>query len=348
MSEPDEGRLGKVKAWIKDTFRRIKTWLNDTLMRSNAWLNDNVSSRAIWQGVLGFVIVFAGTVMGYSTYKHATGGFTFDQWMLMVVNWAVPLLSFAGFIAVYLGFKEQKAQNELLEKQLEHQENALLDQKKRFEKQNFEDNFFRLLSVQLEIIDSLEIRKIYYYKSAINDFERALGTDNESGSSSPKLGKVGSRSKITTRSRDCFEAMYEEFKELYTNAKKKSNKTETRIDEEGLVVKSYEMFWTYRKGDLNHYFGNLSSIVSYVSRPSHFNLDYENERFYIDILKGQMSVYELRLLYYHCFVHQDGKHRMHGLMPMLEHYRFFRELSPYFLLDQSHRVFYNQEAFGVG
>jgi hypothetical protein len=96
-----------------------------------------------WKVAIFSAIGVAIVLMVGASARYGTGSFTFDQWMLIVVNWAVPLLSFAGFIAVYLGFQAQQEQNEL--------------QKQQYSIQNFERGFFQLMSFYNDIVNRITL-----------------------------------------------------------------------------------------------------------------------------------------------------------------------------------------------
>ena len=69
-----------------------------------------------------------------------------------VTEIAIPLLTFTGFLAVYLGFRSQEEQNELQEKQLRKQQ-------ENFQKDRFESTFFQLLRTHNQIVEDVRVEK---------------------------------------------------------------------------------------------------------------------------------------------------------------------------------------------
>lgn len=76
-----------------------------------------------------------------------------------VTEIAVPLLTFTGFLAVYLGFRSQEEQNELQEKQLENQRKQIEAQQENFQKDRFESTFFQLLRTHNQVVNDIRIEQ---------------------------------------------------------------------------------------------------------------------------------------------------------------------------------------------
>jgi hypothetical protein len=96
-----------------------------------------------------------------------------------VTGVGVPLLTFAGFLAVYLGFLSQREQNDLQREQTE-------TQRANFQRDRFESTFFQLLRTQNQITSSLgqgtsrfSLEGKGYIKILYNNFESDFETKSK-------------------------------------------------------------------------------------------------------------------------------------------------------------------------
>lgn len=102
---------------------------------------------ALGFGALGFV------PLGYGAYRYIVSpSYLFDLADLgtFVGGTSGPLWSLAAFAALYLGFLAQRRDIELQREDMKLQEQT-------FERQHFEDNFFRLLEIYEEEIEKLRV-----------------------------------------------------------------------------------------------------------------------------------------------------------------------------------------------
>lgn len=143
-----------------------------------------------------------------------------------VTEVGVPLLTFAGFLAVYLGFLSQRQQNELQKEQLKKQQ-------QNFQKDRFESTFFQLLRTHNEIV---------------NDFSCELP------------------GAISRNGRRCIEKLYSDFKGEFERRADEKGWGDSECAEEGKVRWVYEKWFSSRKSELNHYFSHLARLISFVHR----------------------------------------------------------------------------------
>lgn len=233
------------------------------------------------------VIAFAMGVLVRSLYLLSYGdGFNQSDFQLLVGGFAVPLLTFAGFLAVYLGFQAQKEQNRMLKRQ--HSD------------ERFEDTFFQLVRLHNETVDAINT-KVH---------EPRLPFDR----SAPPISR-----RIISR-KDCFFHFYEELREAYTSVENKLStdwviaveesteevnercgpgfkgyETDRDLEQEKKRVRqAYGIFWSDNRADLEHYFQSLLQVLNHVVERKQ-----EDTEMYIDIVVAQLTTYELLLLAYH-------------------------------------------------
>jgi Na+-transporting methylmalonyl-CoA/oxaloacetate decarboxylase gamma subunit len=156
--------------------------------------NDGSTAFVKWTArivaALGLGFVFVPIILGWS------GELTSESVEFYVTGVGVPLLTFAGFLAVYLGFLSQREQNELQEEQLRKQQ-------KNFQKDRFESTFFQLLRTHNQIVEDIHLPEKEYPHDVdlSNEMMRQLSDE------SPEV--------ILISGRRCFEVFYSEFEELF-------------------------------------------------------------------------------------------------------------------------------------
>ncbi len=87
---------------------------------------------------------------------------------------------------------------------------------------------------------------------------------------------------------------------------------------------------------LVHYFGNLYTIINFVHNES-----IVNRKFYTDIIRSQLSPYELLLLFYYGL---SGKGK-EELYPLVNSYSLLKNIDKMLLLDPRHENNYSDSAY---
>jgi hypothetical protein len=178
-------------------------------------------------------------------------------------------------------------------------------QSKTLELQQFESTYFNMLQLHHQIVESIDITKYKKYE------------------------------KIT--SRDCFEHFCNELNIAAINSLKNQN-----VEFERLLNEEYQLVYNKYRSDLGPYFNNLYNILKFINRkqPDWYR---EGNRFYSNLLRAQLSTYELWMLFFHC-QGNIGKSEFKGY---IETYQMFKELplkdSKYF---NEFKQWYKPEAFG--
>ena len=218
---------------------------------------------------------------------------------LYITGVGVPLLTFAGFLAVYLGFLSQREQNDLQREQLEQQQSN-------FQKDRFESIFFQLLRTHNQIVDDIgcEETRLMFRKEQRNELLQISG-------------------------RTCFEQFYSEFEESFEEKADENNWTLSDVGASVNATSVYKEWYEDRKSQLNHYFNNLSKIISFVDESDAVEERGEKDRqFYIDLVIAQMSVPELVLFFYHEATLRERKDYVSEVYNLLGKYTFFDQIDP--------------------
>lgn len=212
-------------------------------------------------------------------------------------------LAFAGIIiSIYLQGIELKQTRAEMKSQGEQFEL----QTKSFTRQTFENTFFQLLNLQNQIIQLIEVSH---------------------------YGKGISSTKIAT-GRSAFKPLFEEkfFESVYLY--------ELEIPEEDYPTTINEAFMLYLEayGDkLNNYFANIYQILKFID-----SSEVDNKKDYSNILRAQLSSYELALLFLNCL----SDIGIEKFKPLVEKYSLFEHLPLFEKISDSMIKSYDVNAYG--
>jgi hypothetical protein len=254
-------------------------------------------------GVVFLVVALWGT-SGFLLIEMEDRG-TFGD-MFGAINALFSGLAFSGVVfAILLQRKElelQRKELELTRNELSGQKNEMELQNKTLLKQSFENTFFQLLRLQQEIVNSIDLRK------------------------------SGNPSQVTT-GRDCMHVFFNRFRNDWDKEKKSENKKLEIV----LLNDCYLDFYQDVQQDIGHYFRSLYHIVKLVDRS-----DIPNKRLYTNLVRAQLSSYELTLLFYNCLSNL-GKEKF---KPLIEKYSLLKNMPTKLLLNtDEHLPFYNETAY---
>lgn len=165
-------------------------------------------------------------------------------------------------------------------------------------RQQFEATFFQLLNL-------------------LNSVVTAMDFDVDENTSHPKK-YVGW---------DCLKKLYDNYRGIYYPHARSDDKNATDLDQiNGSWV---EFFRTYQT-DLSHYYRLLYNIIKYIDRS-----DREDKKFYSNIVRAQLSNFELGLLTYNC-ISPYGKEKFR---PLVLKYDLIKNIPPGILIDEHHRYY---------
>ena len=243
---------------LKDKIQKLNKG-NNTIINISTWIFIAVIVTFV------FYLIWIGSQnIYYSLFNSEKAGQIGDSAGLL--NSLFSGLAFLGVIVTII----------LQSKELKQTTTELKNQKIEFEKQNqtlkrqqFENTFFNMLSLQQNIIDNLE------------------------------YGLRGSNKYCT--SRKVFQVLSEDYF-LFLQHKIKEGEIHDINNKEEIIVVT-ENF--KNRILLDHYFRHMYRIIKFVKDTELIDSKSKNE--YIDILRSTLSPYELVLLYYNSFLYEKMK-----------------------------------------
>lgn len=221
-----------------------------------------------------------------------------------------PFLSIAAFILLYLTYSSQK-------KELKENKEILINQNQLITIQQFETTFFNLLDGLNKIVSQIETLTII----------RKTTTNGTTEDRRVKNGK------------HCFSDLYESFRHTYMVLRKNNANLKETIDtgSNDLIDAVYFEFYKSNEADLGHYFRFMYQVVKFVDQSA-----LTNKQDYIDILRAQLSTYELILLFINCLSRYGEKFK-----PLVEKYSMLKNIADNDeLLSFACRDLYDKKAFG--
>jgi hypothetical protein len=237
--------------------------------------------------------------------------------------------SLAGLILIYVAFlgqrkailrqEEEIALNrvELRESrsELAGQRKQLEEQSETFRIQQFESTFFQLLSLHHQNVSSTDI---------VVPARRRLGVEAKLiGDSEPERVLHG---------RDCFREMYDRFA---TGFQLEVKEYPDKHPLEQLQT-AYLSFYERYESDLGHYFRNLYTMIKFVKQSSIID-----KRRYTNMVRAQLSAYELLLLFYNCLnIYGNEKFK-----PLAEEFHLFKNMPRARVLSESHLAYFRPSAY---
>lgn len=140
------------------------------------------------------------------------------------------------------------------------------------------------------------------------------------------------KSKKILKGRRCFGFLYKEYKKRYEDELKNSQENNV-----GIISTSYFDFYEKRQDKLAHYFQTLYNLIKHVDEAG---TDIDKKK-YVNIVRAQLSVYELGLIFYNCIA-ELGREKF---KPLIEKYSLFKNMPKSILHDENHPSLYDQSAF---
>jgi hypothetical protein len=169
-------------------------------------------------------------------------------------------------------------------------------------KQNFESTFFQMVRLHHEIVGSIKLVSIHNQPEG----------------------------------RDCFQAFYHELHDHHRKLQSTPKGAQKESKDE-LIEAAFDLLWGKYQGILGHYFRNLYTLFKFVKAS-----DVEDRRLYSNIVRAQLSDYELIILFYNC-LSKFGKEKF---KPMAEEFALFDNLPKEKLFIEEHKSLYADKAFG--
>ncbi|WAJ37897.1 putative phage abortive infection protein [Pseudomonas sp. GOM7] len=181
---------------------------------------------------------------------------------------------------------------------------TIAQQKNEFKQQHFENILFEMIRLHVDLTASIDLKK-----------------KNEDGT------------ELLTEGRDCFKFFYEKLTgTLYYQETCYKDKEEAKRFED-----AYDHFWSKWHKELGHYFRSLYTIFKYIS-----DSDIKDKKQYANIVRAQLSDYELLVLFYNCL----ARYGVEKFKPLVTEYELFDNLPVDKLYKQEDKSKYEPKAFG--
>jgi hypothetical protein len=242
-------------------------------------------STSQWLPLLLIVAVILVWVAGGWFARTQTDPGVFGD-MFGAVNALFSGLAFAGVIyAILLQRKELELQREELRQtrdELHAQTKHLAEQNATLSEQAANSTFFELLRLHNEIVGAIDL------------VNKQQGT-------------------TIARGRDCFYVFYRTLRAKYSEQKEK-NPNRSDLDR---IQAGYKVFYSEHQADIGHYFRSIYNLVKFVDRSK-----FEDKRVYSNLIRAQLSSYEVALLFYNCLSELGSE----KFKPLVERYAMLKHL----------------------
>lgn len=173
--------------------------------------------------------------------------------------------------------------------------------------QQFENVLFKMLDIHNGILAEMDIR----YLTSTQDHKKG---------------------DVVCTGRECFETFHKNLANAYVETVKK----EPGRDDLSLINYAYEIVWEHHKRDLGHYFRFLYNIFKFIK-----STNIEDKLIYSNIVRAQLSDYELSILFYNCLSLKGCE----KFKPLIEEFHLLDNLPDVLLLDKTHRDMYAKTAY---
>jgi hypothetical protein len=133
----------------------------------------------------------------------------------------------------------------------------------------------------------------------------------------------------------------EAFKQICSLLAAAHARAEKTIDRKATIEEIYKTFYSSTRSELGHYFRSLYHVFTFIDR-SHLT-DYDKS-VYANIVRAQLSMFELTLLFYNGLVGEGEE----GFKPLIEKYGILKHVDARDLLnaaDRENKVLYQPTAF---
>lgn len=218
--------------------------------------------------------------VGYAdTDKSADALGTTGDWLGGTLT---PVLTFAGNLLFISAILMQREELKLQRDELTATRNEFTNQNKTMQLQRFETTFFNMLSLHNNIVANIKSADRY------NRHELKSG-------------------------REAFGPIYDNFKIIYMDAENKFGKDNNAFGTLSTIEYAYQTFYQRNQSLVGHYFRNLYRIIKFVHETKFLNDNEKNN--YCDIVRAQLSSYELVLLFYNGLSPQGA-----GFLPLIKTY----------------------------
>lgn len=137
-----------------------------------------------------------------------------------------------------------------------------------------------------------------------------------------------------TTGRACFKHWYGKIEDYFNDHGRRN--THRDLSERDYANVVYKVFKDNFQNYVGHYFRTLYNIFKFIN-----NSDVENKTLYANLVRAQLSSYELALIFYNC-LSSIGRDKF---KPLVEEYGVLKHIDPGHILRDSLRTEYAESAF---
>ena len=280
----------------------------------------------LFGAVIGSYLIWFYVFQQEPLSKNSGDWGTFGDFVGGILN---PLVAFSAFYWLTVSVLIQKKELSKTTEALIETSKAQKEQAQTQSRQRFEGTFFQLISLHQEIVKSIDL----------------YNSDKEH----------------STTGRDCFSVFYKRFKKqfelttittikphlkksgfligavpaLHTLPQNEVEEAQTKIE---TINAAYIDFYDKNQSEIGHYFRSLYNIVKFIH-----NSDIEDKRLYSNLLRAQLSVNEMTLLFYNCLSDLGYE----KFKPLIEEYSLLKGIPNKMLINIiEHKKHYDKSAFG--
>jgi hypothetical protein len=259
-----------------------------------------------------------------------------------------PILAFIGIIAASLAFYAQYEANRQVQDQFE-------EQKKKDYVQNFESNFYNLLSIHHQIVQDIDYYLISIYNFKGKDYRYIFGKNRYINDDDEKISKSRDVFKNSFRLLHVF-LKHETNRLLNNNTNNDNNVLNSlmmMIDSEyktnDIIIKTkfneiYNSFYIAYDSDYGHYYRSLYRLIKIVDEKKFSDIvlvDYKIKYSYISIVRSQLSDAETKWLFLNCLSDKGYK----KFKPLVEKYSILKIINLDDEVFKYFSMFYLNSAF---
>lgn len=263
--------------------------------------------------LVGFSVVAAlgvvGMYMWQFTFELSPRQDVWGQFGDYIGGTLNPLFSLTALLALLYTIVLQSRELKHSTIQLAKSAEALEKQNLVLRKQNFEATFFQLLRLYNDVVQELHIT--------------LDATD--------PLMYGGPRRKVKHEDRQCLAALHDVLIAEHLSLVVRGDSTKPKVD---ALNDAYHEFYSKYGHLIGHYFRTIYNVVKIVERSE---MSDELKRDYTNILRAQLSKYELGLLLYNC-LSTYGRDKM---FPLVKKYALLKHLEDEVLADPTDRSLVN-------
>ena len=198
--------------------------------------------------------------------------------------------------------------------EIKGQKEQLAAQNTTLRHQNFESSFFQLLNSYNNIVDTIEVSISGGNKGTKRDSFRLLN--------------YTLRYNEHQLSEESLERIFRGFLEMELDSGKDTKQLISKI------TKRYEEFFAKDQEHVGHYFRHLYNMVKFVDEKDF--LTYQEKKRYTNLIRAQLSSYELALLFYNCLSDEEKDFK-----PLVEKYALLKNIDFNLLLSNEHEKLSN-------